>query len=57
MIRYEDAISSVLQGQKCVLVAHDTLGEDWHLRELLDIGNDRPVYIVVFVLCDVLGQR
>lgn len=57
MVRYEDAISSVLQGHEGVLVAHYSLGEDWQLRELLDVGDYRPVDIVVFVQLDVLGQR
>lgn len=56
MVRHKNAICPMLKRQQSIVVRHDAFGEDGEARDLLDLWDDRPVDIVVFVVGHVLGQ-
>ena len=56
MIANINAVSAVLESQKCIIVSHDSLGKDRKLRDALDVRDDAPVDSVILMVLYILRQ-
>ena len=56
MITYINAVSAVLKSQECIIVSHDSLGEDRKLRDALDVRDYAPVDSVILMVLHILRQ-
>ena len=52
----EYGVSSVFESLECVLRAHDPFGDDWQPADPLDLRDDLPADVHIFVVLDVLSE-